>query len=42
MPGGQYKVDDYKLVPPPRASMKENMEALIQYVNAMHFQRAHH
>lgn len=30
MPGGQYKVDDYKLVPPPRASMKENMEALIQ------------
>jgi NADH:ubiquinone oxidoreductase subunit D len=31
MPTGAYKVDDYKLVPPPRASMKENMEALIHH-----------
>ncbi|KAF9447841.1 NADH dehydrogenase I, D subunit [Macrolepiota fuliginosa MF-IS2] len=28
---GAVKVDDYKLVPPPRASMKESMEALIHH-----------
>ena len=31
MPGGQYKVDDHKIVPPPRASMKESMESLIHH-----------
>ena len=31
MPTGAYKVDDYKLVPPPRASMKESMESLIHH-----------
>ncbi|PWN35140.1 putative NADH dehydrogenase 49K chain [Meira miltonrushii] len=31
MPAGQYKVDDHKLVPPPRASMKESMESLIHH-----------
>ena len=31
MPAGQIKVDDYKLTPPPRASMKESMEALIHH-----------
>ncbi|CAE6442161.1 unnamed protein product [Rhizoctonia solani] len=31
MPTGVIKVDDYKLVPPPRASMKESMEALIHH-----------
>ena len=31
MPTGAIKVDDYKLVPPPRASMKESMEALIHH-----------
>jgi len=31
MPAGAVKVDDYKLVPPPRASMKESMEALIHH-----------
>lgn len=31
MPPGQYKVDDHKLVPPPRASMKESMESLIHH-----------
>ncbi|CAE6457250.1 unnamed protein product [Rhizoctonia solani] len=31
MPTGVVKVDDYKLVPPPRASMKESMEALIHH-----------
>ena len=29
MPGGQYKIDDHKIVPPPRASMKESMESLM-------------
>lgn len=28
---GAVKVDDYKLVPPPRATMKESMEALIHH-----------
>ncbi len=28
---GAYKVDDHKLVPPPRASMKESMESLIHH-----------
>ncbi len=28
MPAGQIKVDDHKLVPPPRANMKESMESL--------------
>lgn len=31
MPPGQVKVDDFKIVPPPRASMKESMEALIHH-----------
>ncbi|KAJ1539176.1 NADH dehydrogenase Fe-S protein subunit 2 ndufs2 [Cladochytrium tenue] len=31
MPGGPIKVDDYKIVPPPRATMKESMEALIHH-----------
>ncbi|CAD6585095.1 MAG: NADH:ubiquinone oxidoreductase 49kD subunit [Cyphobasidiales sp. Tagirdzhanova-0007] len=31
MPGGQYKIDDHKIVPPPRASMKESMESLIHH-----------
>ncbi|KAJ3003588.1 UNVERIFIED_CONTAM: NADH dehydrogenase Fe-S protein subunit 2 ndufs2 [Siphonaria sp. JEL0065] len=31
MPEGLVKVDDYKIVPPPRASMKESMEALIHH-----------
>ncbi|KAI0783340.1 NADH-ubiquinone oxidoreductase [Abortiporus biennis] len=31
IPTGAIKVDDYKLVPPPRASMKESMESLIHH-----------
>ncbi len=31
MPTGPVKVDDHKLVPPPRASMKESMESLIHH-----------
>ncbi|KAG6891621.1 NADH:ubiquinone oxidoreductase 49kD subunit [Termitomyces sp. T32_za158] len=31
MPLGAIKVDDHKLVPPPRASMKESMESLIHH-----------
>lgn len=31
MPGGPVKVDDNKIVPPPRATMKESMEALIHH-----------
>lgn len=31
MPTGAYKVDDYKISPPPRAAMKENMESLIHH-----------
>ncbi|KAJ7773010.1 Ndufs2, NADH:ubiquinone oxidoreductase 49 kd subunit [Mycena metata] len=31
IPGGAIKVDDHKLVPPPRASMKESMESLIHH-----------
>ncbi|TFY77900.1 hypothetical protein EWM64_g6112 [Hericium alpestre] len=31
MPTGAVKVDDHKLVPPPRASMKESMESLIHH-----------
>merc|ERR1719487_1158326 len=31
MPAGQIKVDDHKIVPPPRASMKESMESLIHH-----------
>lgn len=31
MPPGPYKIDDHKIVPPPRASMKENMESLIHH-----------
>jgi NADH dehydrogenase (ubiquinone) Fe-S protein 2 len=34
MPEGAYKVDDHKLVPPPRASMKESMESLIHHFKA--------
>jgi NADH dehydrogenase (ubiquinone) Fe-S protein 2 len=31
MPLGAIKVDDQKIVPPPRAAMKESMEALIHH-----------
>lgn len=31
MPLGAIKIDDNKLVPPPRASMKESMESLIHH-----------
>ena len=31
MPTGPVKVEDYKIAPPPRAAMKENMEALIHH-----------
>jgi NADH dehydrogenase (ubiquinone) Fe-S protein 2 len=31
MPAGPIKVEDYKISPPPRAAMKENMEALIHH-----------
>jgi len=31
MPSGPVKVEDYKIAPPPRAAMKENMEALIHH-----------
>jgi NADH dehydrogenase (ubiquinone) Fe-S protein 2 len=31
MPEGIVKVDDWKIVPPPRAAMKDNMEALIHH-----------
>lgn len=31
MPAGQVKVDDHKIVPPPRKTMKESMEALIHH-----------
>jgi NADH dehydrogenase (ubiquinone) Fe-S protein 2 len=31
MPNGPYKVDDYKISPPPRPEMKESMEALIHH-----------
>lgn len=31
MPEGPIKVEDYKIAPPPRAAMKENMEALIHH-----------
>ena len=34
MPTGAIKVDDYKLTPPPRASMKESMESLIHHFKA--------
>lgn len=31
MPAGPVRVEDYKIMPPPRAAMKENMEALIHH-----------
>ncbi|ADV25360.1 NADH-ubiquinone oxidoreductase 49 kDa subunit, mitochondrial [Cryptococcus gattii Ru294] len=31
IPDGAYKIDDHKIVPPPRASMKESMESLIHH-----------
>jgi NADH dehydrogenase (ubiquinone) Fe-S protein 2 len=31
MPAGPIRVEDYKISPPPRAAMKENMEALIHH-----------
>lgn len=31
IPAGAIKVDDQKIVPPPRAAMKESMEALIHH-----------
>jgi hypothetical protein len=35
MPTGAIKVDDHKLVPPPRASMKESMESLIHHFKVL-------
>jgi Respiratory-chain NADH dehydrogenase, 49 Kd subunit len=37
IPTGPVKVDDHKLVPPPRASMKESMESLIHHFKAFQF-----
>ncbi|WVQ83616.1 NADH-ubiquinone oxidoreductase 49 kDa subunit, mitochondrial [Cryptococcus sp. DSM 104549] len=31
IPDGAHKIDDHKIVPPPRASMKESMESLIHH-----------
>lgn len=31
MPGGPVMIDDYKIAPPPRAEMKQSMEALIHH-----------
>jgi len=31
MPPGPIRSEDYKISPPPRAAMKENMEALIHH-----------
>jgi len=31
MPAGKVKIDDYKIVPPPRVEMKKSMEALIHH-----------
>lgn len=31
MPAGPHKIDDFKIVPPPRSTMKESMEALIHH-----------
>ena len=31
MPPGAIKIDDHKIVPPPRAMMKESMESLIHH-----------
>ena len=31
MPPGAFKVDDHKIVPPPRPMMKESMESLIHH-----------
>ena len=31
IPSGPVKVDDYKIVPPPRVEMKSSMEALIHH-----------
>src|ERR1700712_2384661 len=31
MPAGATKIDDHKIVPPPRAAMKESMESLIHH-----------
>ncbi|KAH8922439.1 NADH dehydrogenase I, D subunit [Atractiella rhizophila] len=31
MPAGAIKIDDHKIVPPPRSMMKENMESLIHH-----------
>ncbi|KAF9518787.1 hypothetical protein BS47DRAFT_1370947 [Hydnum rufescens UP504] len=40
MPSGAYKVDDYKISPPPRSSMKENMESLIHHFKVWIFRFA--
>jgi NADH dehydrogenase (ubiquinone) Fe-S protein 2 len=37
IPTGPVKVDDHKLVPPPRASMKESMESLIHHFKVSFF-----
>ena len=31
LPPGAIKIDDHKIVPPPRAMMKESMESLIHH-----------
>jgi NADH dehydrogenase (ubiquinone) Fe-S protein 2 len=35
IPAGAIKIDDHKLVPPPRASMKESMESLIHHFKVL-------
>jgi len=37
IPTGPVRVDDHKLVPPPRASMKESMESLIHHFKVSQF-----
>ncbi len=37
IPTGPVKIDDHKLVPPPRASMKESMESLIHHFKVRNF-----
>jgi len=37
MPAGVVKIDDHKIVPPPRAEMKRSMEALIHHFKVFFF-----
>jgi NADH:ubiquinone oxidoreductase subunit D len=40
MPTGAVKTDDHKIVPPPRASMKESMESLIHHFKVSQAERS--